>query len=162
VVLFLVLRALNGYGDPRQWQLADSGAATVLSFLNTSKYPASFVFLLMTLGPGLLLLPWFEGAHSGLVRVLQVFGRVPMFYYLLHIPLIHLLALVVSLARQGSASPWLFENHPMGNGPPPPGYMWPLWLLYLVTSAAVLLLYPACRWFGRVKKESGRRWLSYI
>jgi uncharacterized membrane protein len=162
VVLFLVLRGLNGYGDPRQWQLADSGVATVLSFLNTSKYPASFVFLLMTLGPALLVLPWFEGAHSGLVRVLQVFGRVPMFYYLLHIPLIHLLAVVVSLVRHGSVSRWLFENHPMGNGPPPPGYMWPLWLLYLVTGVAVLLLYPACRWFGRVKKESGRRWLSYI
>jgi len=94
--------------------------------------------------------------------MLQVFGRVPMFYYLLHIPLIHLLAIVVSLVRQGSISPWLFDNHPMGNGPAPPGYMWNLPLLYLVTAIAVALLYPACRWFGRVKRESGSRWLSYV
>ena len=162
VLLFVLLRALNGYGDPRPWRTGQSWVATALSFLNTSKYPASLLFLLMTLGPALLMLGWFERANNRFVRVMQVFGRVPMFYYLLHIPLIHVLALGVSLIRQGSVSPWLFENHPMGNGPAPPGYMWDLWLLYLVTAMAVLLLYPACRWFGRVKRESGSTWFSYV
>jgi uncharacterized membrane protein len=162
VVLFIVLRAVNGYGDPRHWQVAQSWVQTALSFLNTSKYPASLLFLLMTLGPALLVLTWLDRADNAFVRMLQVFGRVPMFYYLLHIPLIHLLAIVVSLVRQGSVSPWLFDNHPMGNGPAPPGYMWSLPLLYLVTAVAVALLYPACRWFGRVKRDSGSRWLSYV
>ena len=162
VVLFILLRALNTYGDPRHWEAGQSPVATLLSFLNTSKYPASLLFLLMTLGPALLALAWFERADGAFARVLQVFGRVPMFYYLLHIPLIHVLALGVSLVREGSISPWLFENHPMGNGPAPPGYMWNLWLLYVVTALAVGMLYPACRWFGQVKRNSRRRWLSYV
>ena len=162
VLMFVVLRALNAYGDPRHWQVGQTWTATLLSFLNTSKYPASLLFLLMTLGPALLALAWFERANNGFVRVLQVFGRVPMFYYLLHIPLIHVLALGVSLVREGSISPWLFENHPMGNGPAPPGYLWNLWLLYVVTALAVGMLYPACRWFGQVKRNSRSRWLSYV
>jgi uncharacterized membrane protein len=162
VVLFIVLRALNGYGDPRPWQASPSSVQTTLSFLNTSKYPASLLFLLMTLGPALLLLPFLERATGPTARLLEVFGRVPMFYYLLHIPLIHLLAMGVSLLRTGSVSPWLFENHPMGSGPPPPGYIWSLSLLYLVTAVAVAMLYVACRWFGKVKQNSRSTWLSYI
>jgi uncharacterized membrane protein len=162
LLLFVILRAVNGYGDPRPWQPSGSWMASTRSFLNTSKYPASLLFLLMTLGPALLVLAWLEGANNRFVRIFQTFGRVPMFYYLLHIPLIHVLALAVSVWRQGSVSPWLFENHPMGNGPPPPGYMWQLWLLYLITAIAVLLLYPACAWYGRVKSASRNRWLSYI
>jgi uncharacterized membrane protein len=162
VLLFIVLRGLNAYGDPRHWQAGQSAVGTLLSFLNTSKYPASLLFLLMTLGPALLALAWLERANNAFVHMLQVFGRVPMFYYLLHIPLIHVLALLVSLMRQGSVSPWLFENHPMGNGPAPPGYIWNLWLLYAVTAIAVAMLYPACRWFGQVKRNSRSRWLSYV
>lgn len=162
VALFILLRAFNLYGDPRPWQPADSGLLSVFSFLNTSKYPASLLFLLMTLGPSLLLLPFLERAANPAARVLQVFGRVPMFYYLLHIPLIHLLAIGVSLIRTGSVSPWLFENHPMGNPPAPPGYMWSLWLLYLVTAVAVTILYFACRWYADVKRRSCSRWLSYV
>jgi uncharacterized membrane protein len=162
VLLFVILRAINGYGDPRPWQPAESWIGSTLSFLNTSKYPASLLFLMMTLGPALLVLGWLEDVNNGFVRMLQTFGRVPMFYYLLHIPLIHVLALGVSVARYGSVTPWLFENHPMGNGPPPPGYMWQLWLVYLITAIAVILLYPACLWYGRVKRASRNRWLSYI
>jgi uncharacterized membrane protein len=162
VGLFVALRALDLYGDPRHWQPGPSPLQTTLSFLNTSKYPASLQFLLMTLGPALLLLPFLERPGNRVAGVLETFGRVPMFYYLLHIPLIHLLAVGVSLVRTGSVSPWLFENHPMGNGPPPPGYVWSLPLLYLVTGIAVALLYVACRWYARVKRESGRGWLRYL
>jgi uncharacterized membrane protein len=162
IVLFVLLRALAVYGDPRPWHAAPSLLPSVLSFLGTTKYPASLLFLLMTLGPAILLLPFLEHPTSRLARALQVFGRVPMFYYLLHIPLIHVLAIGMSLARSGSVSPWLFENHPMGNSDAPPDYVWHLWQLYLVTAVAVAILYVACRWFGEVKRTSRNPSLSYL
>jgi uncharacterized membrane protein len=166
IVLFIALRWLNVYGDPQPWQVPPDAAGAwwpvVRSFLNTTKYPASLLFLLMTLGPAILVLPFLEKATNRVTRALEVFGRVPMFYYLLHIPLIHVLAIGVSLARTGTVTPWLFENHPMGVGPAPEGYQWSLWLLYLVTVIAVTLLYFACRWYGRVKRESGNPLLSYL
>ena len=85
-----------------------------------------------------------------------------MFYYLLHIPLIHLLAIGVSLVRTGGVDPWLFQNHPMRVGPAPEGYQWSLWLLYLVTALAVAILYVACRWYARVKRESGNPLLEKL
>ena len=91
-----------------------------------------------------------------------MFGRVPFFYYALHIPLIHALALVVSLLREGPVDPWLFTNHPMGNPPAPDGYMWSLGLLYLVWAIAVGILYVACRWFAAVKARRTDWWLSYL
>jgi uncharacterized membrane protein len=162
VILFLLLRTLNGYGDPRHWQASESWMRTMFSFLNTSKYPASLIFLLMTLGPALLLLPFLEAPRTPVARALETFGRVPMFYYLLHIPLIHVLAMGMSLVRTGSVSPWLFENHPMGNGPAPPGYTWTLWQLYAVFAIAVAILYVACRWYAEVKRTSRNPWLSYL
>jgi hypothetical protein len=134
----------------------------LLSFLNTTKYPASLSFLLMTLGPTIALVPLLERAQGAPARWLAVFGRVPFFYYVLHIPLIHGLALLVSFAREGRVNPWLFANHPMGNPPPPDGYTWSLGLLYLVWLAAVLLLYPACRWFTDLKARRKDWWLSYL
>ena len=166
IVLFIALRWLNVYGDPRPWEVPDDAGGAwwpvIRSFLNTTKYPASLLFLLMTLGPAILLLPFLERSTNRVTRMFEVFGRVPMFYYLLHIPLIHLLAIVVSLARTGSVTPWLFENHPMGMGQAPEGYQWPLWLLYLVTTMAVSILYFACRWYARVKRESTNPLLSYL
>jgi uncharacterized membrane protein len=144
IAAFFVLRALGVYGDPRQW-------GDPFAFLSTTKYPASLLFLLMTLGPMFVLLGRTEGARGKVAQVLEVFGRVPFFYYLLHIPLIHLLACGVSLIREGSVNPWLFANHPMRNGPAPDGYMWPLWLLYLVWLVAISMLYVACRWYAARK-----------
>lgn len=80
-------------------------------------------------------------------------GRVPFFFYLLHIPLIHALALVVSKIRMGVVSPWLFANHPMGNPPPPEGYVWSVPLLYLVWGVVILILYFPGRWFGGLKAK---------
>lgn len=90
---------------------------------------------------------------------LIVFGRVPLFYYLLHIPLIHAMALGISLVRGGT--PWMFANHPANPGPAPEGYRWSLVLLYLVTAVAVVILYFACRWYGEVKARRKGRWLSW-
>ena len=155
VALFLVLRGLNLYGDPRPWQ---SG----LEFLNATKYPASLSFLLMTLGPTIALMPLLENARGAVARWLTVFGRVPFFYYVLHIPLIHALALIVSVVRTGGVDPWLFADHPMGPPPPPEGYAWSLPLLYLVWGVAIVMLYAACGWYADVKARRTDWWLRYL
>jgi uncharacterized membrane protein len=131
-------------------------------FLGQQKYPASQLFLLMTLGPTIALLPFAERARGFIADALALFGRVPLFYYLLHIPLIHLLALIVSIVRDGRVTPWLFGNHPMRPPPLPDGYMWSLPLLYLVFVATVVILYFPCRWFARVKATRKESWLRYL
>jgi uncharacterized membrane protein len=147
--LFFILRGFNLYGDPRPWSAAGPAAA-------------SFAFLLMTLGPTIALIPPLEHARGRLARWIQVFGRVPFFFYLLHIPLIHALALLVSKIRLGEVSPWLFTNHPMGNPRPPEGYMWSLPLLYAVWAVAVVLLYFASRWFADFKARHHTGWVRYV
>jgi len=161
IVLFLVLRTFNLYGDPNHWSPSGRLPAP-LSFLATNKYPASLDFLLMTLGPTIFAMPWLERARGALARALTVFGRVPFFYYALHIPLIHAMALVVSKVRIGEVSWWLFTNHPMGNPPPPDGYAWSLPLLYLVWAIAIALLYPACAWFAGVRARAMSPWLRFL
>jgi uncharacterized membrane protein len=166
--LFLVLRGFNLYGDPRPWHAAVAGRngappmPALFAFLNTSKYPASLSFLLMTLGPIIALIPLLENVRGAIARAITVFGRVPFFFYMLHIPLIHLLALVVSKVRLGFVSPWLFTNHPMGNPEPPDGYVWSLPLLYLVWAITIMLLYFTCRWFAALKLRRNDWWLQYL
>ena len=155
VALFLVLRGLNLYGDPRPWE---SG----LEFLNATKYPASLSFLLMTLGPTIALMPLLDGARGAVARWLTVFGRVPFFYYVLHIPLIHALALIVSAVRTGRIDSWLFADHPMAPPPPPEGYAWSLPLLYVVWGVAIVMLYAACRWYANLKARRTDWWLRYV
>lgn len=120
------------------------------------------LFLLMTLGPMIALLPLAERISGPVANALLVFGRVPMFYYLVHIPVIHALALIVSLIRQGSVTPWLFGNHPMQPPEEPPGYMWSLGLLYLVFGVAIAILYPLCVWYAGVKARRRESWVRYI
>jgi uncharacterized membrane protein len=167
--LFLLLRGVNRYGDPRPWTaMLEAGPngppamPALLAFLNTTKYPASLLFLLMTLGPTIALIPLLERAGGAIARWITAFGRVPFFYYVLHIPLIHALALVVSKVRLGHVSPWLFANHPMGNPPPPDGYTWSLPLLYLVFAVAIVILCFPCLWFARLKARRSDWWLRYL
>jgi uncharacterized membrane protein len=168
IALFLVLRGFNLYGDPRPWHAAAQGRngappmPALFSFLSTTKYPASLSFLLMTLGPIIALFPLLENLGGAVARRISLFGRVPFFFYMLHIPLIHALALVVSKIRLGFVSPWLFANHPMGNPEPPEGYVWSLPLLYLVWAIAIVLLYFACRWFAALKARRSEWWLQYL
>lgn len=164
VALFLVLRGFNIYGDPIPWGPPSeySRLPGWLSFLNTTKYPASLSFLLMTLGPTIALIPVLERARGWIADAIALFGRVPFFFYVLHIPLIHTFALVVSFITLGEISPWLFANHPMGNPPPPDGYAWSLSMLYLVWGIALAVLYVACRWFAEVKSKRTEWWLKYL
>ena len=158
--LFVALRAIDIYGDPRPWSA--SQWPPLLAFLGTTKYPASLAFLLMTLGPMFILIALAERWRGRLVEMTTTFGRVPLFYYLLHIPVIHLAAIAVSLAREGQINAWLFGNHPMAPPPVPEGYAWSLMLLYLVFAACVIVLYFPCRWFARLRSERASRWLSYL
>jgi uncharacterized membrane protein len=168
VALFLVLRGGNLYGDPRPWHAATQGRnglppmPALLSFLNTTKYPASLCFLLMTLGPIIALIPSLEGLRGAVARRIMIFGRVPFFFYVLHIPLIHAIAVVVSKVRLGFVSPWLFTNHPMGNPQPPNGYVWSLPLLYMIWAIAIATLYFPCRWFADLKMKRDEWWLKYM
>jgi len=163
IVLFLLLRTLDAYGNPRHWHVtAPTPMPTFFRFINTAKYPASLDFLLMTLGPTILLMPLAERARGTIGEIVATFGRVPMFYYLLHIPAIHFAAVIVSFVREGRADPWLFTNHPMMNPPPPDSYTWPLSLLYVVFIAVVALLYPLCRWYAQKKAARAAAWMRYI
>lgn len=168
IALFLLLRGFSLYGDPRPWHAAAQGRngfppmPALLSFLNTTKYPASLCFLLMTLGPMIAVMPLLEGLRGPVADRISIFGRVPFFYYMLHIPLIHTLALVVSKIRLGFVSPWLFANHPMGNPQVPEGYVWSLSLLYLVWGIAIVLLYFPCRWFAELRARRKDWWLKYL
>src|SRR4051812_11025092 len=163
IVLFLLLRTFDGYGDPRQWHATGPARLpTFFRFINTAKYPASLDFLLMTLGPTILLLPLAERARGKIGEIVAIFGRVPMFYYLLHIPTIHLAAVIVSFVREGRADPWLFTNHPTMNPPPPDGYMWRLSLLYAVWIVVIAALYPLCRWYAGRKAINPAPWMRYI
>jgi uncharacterized membrane protein len=160
---FVALRWLNVYGDPSPWTPQRSAVFTVLSFLNTTKYPPSLLFLLMTLGPALLLLRAFDRPTPAALRPVLTFGRVPMFYFLVHLFAVHALAVVVCFARYGSIH-WMFESPDLANFPftEPPG--WPLGLpaVYLIWMGVVVTLYPLCRWFADLKARSASPWLSYL
>jgi uncharacterized membrane protein len=158
-VAFLVLRLVNGYGDPAPWTPQATPTRTALSFLATTKYPPSLLFLLMTLGPALAALPLVTRWRGPVAEVVRTLGRVPLFFWLLHVPLIHAIALLLSVARYGTAVPWLMENPP---AEPPPGYGYGLVVVYGVTVGVVALLYPACRWFAELKRRRRDPWLSYL
>jgi len=131
-----------------------------IRLLNQQKYPPSQLFLLMTLGPTIALLPLAEGARGWLGRVLTTFGRVPLFYYLLHIPLIHVVSLLVWYLGEGTVHSEYFATAPYVSVPPE--HRWKLLLLYLVFVIVIALLYFACRWFADLKARSQSRWLRYI
>ena len=160
---FIVLRWINAYGDPLRWTEHQSGVRTMLSFLNTNKYPPSLLYLLMTLGPALLFLWFVEMRPARWLRPAAVFGRVPLFYFILHLPLIHLLAVVVCYARYGQAY-WMSESPTLADYPftRPPGWGYSLPVVYLIWIGVILGLYPLSRWFAGVKNRGTDAWLSYI
>jgi uncharacterized membrane protein len=163
VALFVTLRFVNVYGDPVRWSTQASTTATVLSFLNANKYPPSLLYLLMTLGPALLLLALLDRGTPRWLQPAHVLGRVPLFYFLIHLPLIHALAVVACLVRYGSAH-WMFESPTLDRYPftAPPGWGFSLPVVYLFWILVVVALYPLCVWFARVKRQRSDAWLSYL
>jgi uncharacterized membrane protein len=160
---FVAVRAVNVYGDPVHWRTQNTPVHTLLSFLNATKYPPSLLFLLMTLGPAFLMLAAVDRATPSWLRPAITYGRVPMFYFVLHLPLIHLIAVAVCYARYGAIH-WMFESPNLARYPftAPPGWGYPLPIVYAIWIVVVVSLYPACRWFGDVKARRRDAWLSYF
>ena len=163
VLGFVVVRGINRYGDPRPWAVQDGGLAwTEFSFLNCTKYPQSLDYLLMTLGPAILALAFFDRPLGRPAHPVITFGRVPLFFYVLHIALIHGAAVGLDYWRFGRSplaghGPW--EVRP---GAVPPGYGVSLPVVYLIWAAVVVVLYLPCRWYAGVKRRHPGGWLSYL
>ena len=157
IAFFLGLRLINTYGDPMPWTTQSDYLRTLMSFLNVKKYPPSLDYLLVTLGPALMLLACLENLRGWFANALQVFGRVPLFFYVLHLALAHLAAGLIAMALG-------FGNAVLNNLPRdfPPDWGMGLPAVYLAWALVVVTLYPACRWFGEVKRRRGEWWLSYL
>ena len=160
---FVILRFINVYGDPVPWSLQESPVFTVLSFMNANKYPPSLLFLLMTLGPAMLLLRAFDGGMPSWLRPVLVYGKVPLFYFILHFLLIHLLAVAAAWIRFGDVS-GLFQSPSLDRFPftAPPGWPASLPVIYLIWAGVVVALYPVCRWYAGVKARRRDWWMSYL
>ena len=154
---FVLLRLIDGYGEPQPWSPLERRWFTLLSFLNVTKYPPSLAYVLMTLGPGLLLLLVLERDSRWWLRALQTLGRVPLFAYVVHIALAHLLAGLTALALGfgGAVLGNIFVFYPESWG-------FGLGGVYLAWAAVLLMLYPACVWFAGVKQTRRTWWLSYL
>lgn len=146
IVLFVLIRSFNFYGDPSLWHEQSNWVRTALSFINVSKYPPSLDYLLITLGPVIILLSFLEDIQNRVTDVLVLFGRVALFYYILHLYLIHGLALLVA-SITGAADGLLMFSLPV---------------VYLIWALVVFILYFPCRWFMQYKRTHKRWWLSYI
>ena len=158
---FVVLRAVNIYGDPSRWSQQKNAWFTVLSFLNVSKYPPSLLFLLLTLGTAILALPWFEQSTGFLARIMITFGRVPLLFYLGQWVVAHGLAVIVGYLA-GQPVGWLFATMLEQPRPNPGNLGFSLWIVYVFWLVGLLLLYPLCRWFAAVKQRRRDWWLSYF
>ncbi len=161
---FILLRAINIYGDPSRWAHQGSGLFTVLSFLNCTKYPPSLLFLLMTLGPALIVMSWFDRRRFSPSNPLIVFGRVPFFFFVVHLAVAHAVSILLSCLRYGSTRFLLIPPPSMGSmrNVFPANYGYDLWMVYVVWFAVIAMLYPLCRWFAGVKQRRSDWWLSYL
>jgi uncharacterized membrane protein len=166
IALFVLVRLVNVYGDPVPWSHQRSPVFTMLSFLRTTKYPPSLEFLLMTLGPALLLQAYFERREPGAQHPLVIVGRVPFFYYVAHFWLLHVVASAMAYVRYGSSSlSFLFMPLPSMGGQRdlfPPHFGYPLWVTYLVWAAVVVSIYPLCRKVAALKSRTRASWASYL
>jgi uncharacterized membrane protein len=163
IAAFVVIRATNLYGDPRPWSPQSSVLFSVFSFVNTTKYPVSLMYLLMTIGPALLALAWFESRSqpSRAEQIVTRVGRVPLFFYLWQWPLAHGIAVAVSAAAGKQVSHY-FLNPPAVFAATPPGAGFDLPVVYLCWAAVLAVLIPLCLWFARVKERNPSPWLKYL
>jgi len=157
-LFFIILRFTNVYGDPSEWHVQKNSVFTLLSFLNTTKYPASLLFLSMTLGPAIIALSLFEHSTGKWSRIVSVYGRVPFFYFLVHFFIIHLICMILFFANghtlsQANAGFLHFKS---------PNDGLPLGIVYLIWIAVVVVMYPLCTRYDRLKSSHKKWWLSYL
>jgi uncharacterized membrane protein len=159
--LFLLLRFINLYGDPDHWSVQKNAVFTVLSFFNVSKYPPSLLFSLVTLAVLFLILSAFDAHDNKATRVLLVYGRTPLFYFIIHLYLIHLILLLIAFLQ--GFSPKDLNFAPFQFGRPATGFGLPLAGVYAIWLGVVIALYPLCRWYGRYKTAHPEKgWLRYL
>jgi uncharacterized membrane protein len=158
VIAFILVRAFNVYGDPQPWHFdPNATAASVMSFLGTTKYPPSLLYILMTLGPLAIACAFVERLRGSIKNVLMTFGRAPLAFYIAHLYLIHLAAVVLGVAQGFAAEQFLthYRFFPKGFGVGLPG-------VYLIWIGVVAMLYPLCRWVTAIKARRRDWWLSYL
>jgi uncharacterized membrane protein len=154
VASFVLLRSTNLYGDPHSWTAEGGPVRTVLSFLDCEKYPPSLLFLAMTLGPALCILGWMDRPLGLWAARVATYGRVPLFYYVLHLFVLHAVAVALAWPALGAAAvTYPFVSRSLA---------YPLPAVYAFWVAVVLTLYPACRWFAELKRRSRAAWVSYL
>ncbi len=162
IILFVIIRATNLYGDTRLWETQGSVIMTALSFVNVSKYPPSLLYLLLTLGPAFLALAYLEKVTHTIWNKVLVYGRVSMFYYILHVYVIHILA-AIAASMTGFGADAMVLNTWVYMSPHLQGYGFGLWAVYLIWIVVVVGLYPLCQWYGAYKRNhSAYWWLSYV
>lgn len=159
---FFILRATNLYGDPMLWETYPTPEQTIMSFMNVWKYPPSLLYLMITMGPSFLFLAYTEKPLKSWAQKVVVFGRVPMFYYLIHIYWIHLLASLMGMALGYSWSDFVF-NRWINAVPELQGYGVSLGVVYLIWAFVIVSLYPLCAFWNRYKDQNKEKWwLSYL
>jgi len=173
ILLFVVIRFVNVYGDPARWAPQKNALFAVLSFINTTKYPPSLLFLLMTLGPAIVFLALIDRrtpvvgdepippSQGALRNVLITFGRVPLFFYFLQWYTAHLISVGLHYAF-GKPVDWLFQTPIQWFTLPHPGIGFPLVVVYAAWLGGLLLIYPLCKWFAGVRQRRRDWWLSYL
>lgn len=162
ILLFFILRFINVYGDPKLWEVRDSFTYTVLSFLNTTKYPPSLIYTLMTLGPAFIFLNLIELVRNRFTNIMVTIGRVPFFYYVIHLYLIHIIGMAILPILGEDWKELILSVDAFKSG-----YLatigFDLWVTYLIWVLVILILYPLCRKFMRYKAANKDKWwLSYL
>ena len=159
ILSFIILRAINVYGDPKPWSFQTNFVRTLLSFLNVYKYPPSLLFLLLTLGIGILILYLFENHRFRILKPLVLFGRVPLFFYIIHLWLIHIAAVILAFPNYG----WKAILLPYIASPlMPPNYGYDLPKIYVIWIIILVILYPICNLFANYKAKHQSWWLNYL
>ena len=158
IALFIILRFINQYGDKQHWAIQKSVIFTILDFVNNTKYPPSLLYILMTVGPALIISAFIENISNWFSKIVIVYGKVPFFYYILHVFLIHFLARIFML----------ISHHGTGdvNFPGSPAFIdggYPLWVVYIVWISVIIILYFPCKWYSSYKgSHSSNKWLTYL
>ena len=162
IILFLIVRFLDIYGDPNPFSMQKTLSSTIMDFFNTTKYPPSLLFILMTIGPSLLVLAYVEKIKNKITDFFIVFGRVPLFYYFLHILVIHILAIIILIFNGGDFTIMLNMTPYLGDQQQLVEYGYPMWVVYLIWFVVILILYPLCYKYMKYKSSSNKWWLSYL
>lgn len=161
LLLFIVVRFINIYGDSVPWSSQKNGVFTFLSFMNVTKYPPSLVFCLITLGIMFFMLAFSEGVKNRFIDIVSVYGKVPLFYFLVHFFLIHFILLGILFLQGFTWSQLDFASGTFGR---PKGLQsgLPLWAIYLLWIGIVVVLYKPCQWYGNYKATHKQWWLKYL